>query len=457
MKAACDSLFWLRPETSDDAVVVRKLQARFTHTNPAYSSAVEMGASTKNIDPEFVLWREDNGWFGFPRTAVLEMAQRAGWPFTDLRVEGRAFEAGSQVLEFRRSQGEAVAATLAALTTPPHGTTLQADCGWGKTAASTEVIRRLGVSTAVLVHKNFLAKQWEEEINAFIPGARVGRIQGDQLDTGDTHDVVICMVQSLVERGYSPEVFKTFGFLVADEVHRASAPTWSRAAALFPAKYRLGVTATPDRRDGLSSVFLSNFGEICHVGHAERMAPRLEVRFLPTIVPQSDYMMYRGGQRKPNLPRLVNALVADRARSAAVLRDVRGACEAGRHPLVLSHRLEQVSDYVGRLQADGIDARPLVGGMSEAQQMASADGDAIVGTYAMVQEGFDCPGLDTLFLATPQSSIEQAVGRILRTSPDKKQPLVVDYVDQKIGICVGMFRSRSKVYAKLGVERRAQA
>jgi superfamily II DNA or RNA helicase len=457
MQARCDSLFWLLPEFPADAADVRRLCARFTHTNPAYAGAKEMGASTKGIEPELLLWQEKDGWFGFPRTAVHDLALQEGWVYTDLRSEGRALRASEQVLKFRNGQQEAVADTLFALLSVANGTTLQADCGFGKTTCGVEVIRRLGRSTAVLVHKNFLATQWEDEVRTFIPEARVGRIQGNQLDTGDTHDVVICMVQSLLARDYPQEVFDTFGLLIADEVHRASAPEWQRAASMFPAKFRLGLTATPDRRDGLSSVFLSNFGEICHQGKAERLQPRLEVRNLSYPVDPSSYMMWRGGQRKPNVPKLINALVERKDRTARILRDIRGAVEAGRRVLVLSHRLEHVDEFVRALASDGVDVRKLVGGMTEAQQKYAADGDVIVGTFAMVQEGFDCPELDTLFLTTPQASVEQAVGRILRVSPDKKQPLVVDYVDHQVGICMGMFRARSRTYTKLGIERRKAA
>lgn len=457
MEARCDTLFWLRPESNADAATVRKMQTRFTHVNPAFASAKEMGASTKGVEPELLLWREKDGWFGFPRTAVHELAFKEGWEFQDQRVLGRPIAQGAQVLKFRRGQQAAIEDTVNALRSDANGTTLQADCGWGKTSASTEVIRRVGVSTAVLVHKNFLAKQWEDEIGAFIPGAKVGRIQGDRLDTGENCDVVICMIQTLLARDLPDEVFASFGMVVADEVHRASAPEWQRAISFFPGRYRLGVTATPDRRDGLSSVFLSNFGSICHIGQAERPQPRLEVRYIPHAVNPSDYMMYRGGQRKPHLPKLINALVANQRRTERILKDVHGAYEAGRRVLVLSHRLEQVAHFVEVLRSLKIDARPLVGGLTEAQQMAACEGDIVVGTFAMAAEGLDVPEFDTLFLATPQAAVEQAVGRILRVSPDKKQPLVVDYVDTQVGICVGMFRARSKVYRKLGVERREAA
>jgi superfamily II DNA or RNA helicase len=98
-----------------------------------------------------------------------------------------------------------------------------------------------------------------------------------------------------------------------------------------------------------------------------------------------------------------------------------------------------------------VDASRFVGGMGEDEQAEALESDVVVGTYPMAQEGLDVPEFDTLFLATPQTSVEQAVGRIMRECDGKKKPLVVDYVDSKISICSGMFRTRSRVYSKLGV------
>lgn len=457
MIAAIDGMCWLLPEGPEDEDELRRIRTKYTYPNPEYTSAKEMGASTRNIDPWFYLWRDgDEGVdIGIPRSAGIEYCVRNGIEWTDLRVPGRCTGLSGVEPQYRKGQLDAVLAVLGALESPTGGCTLQAPCGAGKTVLGTDIIRRVGVSTAVLVHKNFLANQWEEEIGRFIPGAKVGRVQGDQIDSGSTYDVVICMVQSLTSRDYSPTgVFDTFGLVVGDECHRYGAQMWSAATSLFPARYRLGLTATPERRDGMSVVFLSNFGGICHRMVAERMVPRLEVVELDTYVPPEAYMMHRGGQRKPNMPRLISALAGTKSRTQRILRDVLGARNAGRRGIVLTHRVDHVTEIALALLRVGVDARQLVGGMSEAKQMAAADGEVVVGTFQMASEGLDVPEFDTLFLATPQASIEQAVGRILRVEEGKKQPLVIDYVDRQIGICMGLFRARCKTYNRLGFQRR---
>ena len=91
-----------------------------------------------------------------------------------------------------------------------------------------------------------------------------------------------------------------------------------------------------------------------------------------------------------------------------------------------------------------------IGGMSEIDRKISATRDLILATYQMSSEGLDIPELDTLFMVTPRGDIEQAVGRILRENPDKKEPMVLDFVDYTIPICYGLARKRINQYKKLG-------
>jgi hypothetical protein len=75
---------------------------------------------------------------------------------------------------------------------------------------------RLGVRTLIIVHKEFLADQWRERIERFVPQARIGRIQGPIVDIEDK-DIVLGMLQSLSMRDYPAHVFEGFGFVAIDE------------------------------------------------------------------------------------------------------------------------------------------------------------------------------------------------------------------------------------------------
>jgi len=96
------------------------------------------------------------------------------------------------------------------------GGLLDVDPGKGKTVMALKIIERLAVKTLVIVHKSFLTNQWKERIEQFLPGARVGTIQGQVFDI-EKKDIVIGMVQSLSMKEYPQNAFESFGLTVFDE------------------------------------------------------------------------------------------------------------------------------------------------------------------------------------------------------------------------------------------------
>jgi superfamily II DNA or RNA helicase len=108
------------------------------------------------------------------------------------------------------------------------GGLLELYCAWGKTSASLNIITQLKKKTLVIVHKEFLMNQWIERIEQFLPGARVGKIQGPIIDIDDK-DIVIGMLQSLSMKEYPASIFESFGFTIIDEVHHISSEVFSNA------------------------------------------------------------------------------------------------------------------------------------------------------------------------------------------------------------------------------------
>jgi len=145
----------------------------------------------------------------------------------------------------------------------PNGGLLELPCAWGKTSASLCIISRLKKKTIVIVHKEFLMNQWIERIQQFLPGARIGRIQGPTVDVEDK-DIVLCMLQSLISKDYPSDMFDCFGFTVIDEVHHISSQTFSNALFKLVTKYMLGLSATMDRKDGTTKVFKMFLGNVVH-------------------------------------------------------------------------------------------------------------------------------------------------------------------------------------------------
>jgi len=96
------------------------------------------------------------------------------------------------------------------------GGLLELYTGYGKTVCALKIIAELKAKTIIVVHKEFLLRQWVERIEQFLPGAKVGRLQGPIVDI-EGKDIVIAMLQSLSMKDYDIKLFKSFGLTIVDE------------------------------------------------------------------------------------------------------------------------------------------------------------------------------------------------------------------------------------------------
>jgi len=336
------------------------------------------------------------------------------------------------------------------------GGILHAPCGQGKTVMGLEIARRLNRRTCVLVHKTFLMDQWKDRIEEFLPDAKVGVWQRDKVPDEDC-DFVIAMVQSLTSnREYPQELYDSFGTIITDEVHRFAAPTWQSAIVQFGAKFRLGLTATPNRRDGMQCVFFKHIGPLAHsMPRTEQLNPTIHKIELSTYIPAEEYKFRWNGE--VNTGKLISLIAEDDRRTVSVLHYAVRAAAVGRKILILTERRKHVDimhmSLAGLFEDkewDDMLVSKYVGGMKQEELDEAAKAEVIVATYQMAQEGLDIPDLDTLLLATPKTSVTQAVGRILRDHPEKQEPVVLDFVDARIDVLGAYWGSRRKKYAALG-------
>jgi hypothetical protein len=132
-----------------------------------------------------------------------------------------------------------------------HGV-LSLPCGFGKTTVSLAIACKLGYRTMIVVHKEFLANQWRERIQQFCPGATIGIVQQNKKETDC--DFVIAMLQSLSLKEYSFGDFDSIGTLIVDEAHHICAKVFSQSLFKMCPKHIYGLSATPNRKDGLTKV-----------------------------------------------------------------------------------------------------------------------------------------------------------------------------------------------------------
>lgn len=310
-------------------------------------------------------------------------------------------------------------------------------CGQGKTATSLAIAAKMKRKTLIVVHKEFLANQWRERLSQFCPSSSVGLIQGDVWDV-DGHDFVLTMIQTLCAREHSPDQFKCFGMVIVDEAHHIGAPAFSKTMFKMSPEFTLGLTATPDRKDGLVCILYWFLGKPFYT--MDQTATELKLVKL-----SFDHPSFRAGPilnkfGKVSMAHMVNHLVDIQERNELILKHVRDAIERGRKVLLLSDRRghcewihEQLGDEVSGLY---------MGGMKQQEHELASQKQVIVATFTLAYEGLDIPSLNTLFLVTPHSDVKQAVGRITRTPGSKE---VFDVVDNW-SVLAGMFYKRNRVY-----------
>ena len=409
-------------------------------------------------DTELVLFRDHDMAIELPRAYAVK-------EFGELFFGADGMAWGSDVdLSFhgtlREDKGqERIVGEILAAIRPGHGGVAQAPCGTGKTVMGLYCAVKWGKTTAVLVHTEFLADQWEESAIKFLhlKPEEIGRVQGPQCDYKGKK-LVLIMVESIAAKAqgkgkdYPASFYDWAGTLLLDEVHRHAADTWHLAVGKFNAAYRLGLSATPHRTDDMEQVVFDHVGQIVSRTEDYEVHPEVYIIEHESNLNPKSYDTWRGGKPtgQVNMAKLVNKLTKDTDRNGKIASQIAQALDASRKVLMLSERLAQLDALLDlthlMLTKTGKKLDKYVGGMDKDARDVSSTADGIFATYHLAAEGLDIPDLDTLVMASPRSNIEQSVGRILRVHDEKKIPIVIDVVDVDIGVCCRMAEKRENTY-----------
>ena len=357
----------------------------------------------------------------------------------------------SFVGSLRPYQEASVAAML-----PFDAGVLCAPTAFGKTVTAAAMIARRGVNTLVLVHRTELLKQWQERLQAFLGVGKgvVGTIGGGKAKP--TGRIDIAVMQSLSRQGEVNPLVEDYGHVIVDECHHVGAVSFDAILKRTKAKYVLGLTATPIRRDGQQPIIFMQCGPIRHMAATPAGAPHdLEV------VP-------RACHARIDLPPdagiqdVFRYLASDQTRTDAIAAAVCDAVAQGRKALVLTERTEHLDAIEAAL--GGLEPALFVlhGRMSKKQRAEVVTGlDALppdaprvlLSTGKLVGEGFDHPPLDTLVLAMPVSwkgTLQQYAGRLHREHASKTDVRIIDFVDTGHPALLRMWDKRQRGYRAMG-------
>lgn len=340
---------------------------------------------------------------------------------------------------------------------------LSAPPGAGKTVMGCALIARHRTAALVLVHRTILLEQWREEAGRFLGLKRkeigVWRGQGSRMNGR----LDVAMLPSLSRSENAAEFFAGYGLVIVDECHHVPAVSFEALLKVCPCRHVVGLTATPQRKDGLERLLHLQCGPIRHtvnVASTESIPRTVFVR-------RSSFQLPAESAAKPAIHEIWQALVDDNGRTQQVAHDVWAAAGGGRSPLVLSDRkahLDKLQEEFTRLRetddvaifrlesGSGIKERRAIRAAID-KRSANKQRYVLFSTASLIGEGFDLPALDTLFLAMPLSfkgRLIQYAGRLHRSHAEKHEVVIYDYLDENHPVTQAMFRRRATAYRQMG-------
>lgn len=426
-----DELIQIKLELKGKPLIDSKFN--FKQENPSYPVFIE----TKNkiyIPKMYGIEK-----FGFPDT-VLENYIGKEWE-TSVEFNGTLYP----------SQIEPVN-TLIKACEENGGGILQIATGGGKTFMGLYVLSKLKVKTIIVVNKIPLMNQWKSEIEKFLPGIKVGTLQGQKNVNIVDCDIVVAMLQSMARIDYPDTLFKDFGAVIIDEVHGVASQVFSQILFKLCCKYTIGLSATPKRADGCEYVFKWHLGDIVYKSSEKRKGKPPIIRLLK--IDTNDYKEVSTvnkftGQKQIQFTSMLSELIEMPKRNLLIIELIKDLIkkEPSRKILVLSDRRNHLLNLKETLDKD-LDITftygLFLGSMKQAALTQTRNSQLILATYAAFGEGVSEKELDCLILTSPKKfighlqhkmvknesfKIEQIVGRIFRKDHIERNPIIVDLQD----------------------------
>jgi superfamily II DNA or RNA helicase len=435
-------------------------------SNPEFYKRQRMRQSNWDVPRIIFSLDETREYLGIPRgckAALLELLNPTGRAvvFDDKRNHGRRIEANFSG-ELREDQKPAADVLAQHDVGVLCGTT-----AFGKTVIAAALIAKHQRNTLVLVDKLSLVDQWKEslgqflEINEVLPETHHVRGRKKQLHligqigagkNSPSGIIDIATVQSLYRNNEVNEIVKDYGMVVVDESHHAAAETYEMILRAVNARYVYGLTATPQRKDGKHPLMFMHCGPALFVHDAKSQAAKrgFEHYVIPCFTnfkkplarTEAEWVYTQMG----------SDIVADEYRNRQIAADVINAVAEGRNSIVLTQRKDHIFTLAALIKGKcGAHVIELDGGATAKQKknalntITSIPDDeqlVIIATGKYVGEGFDCPRLDTLFLAMPISwkgTLSQYAGRLHRVYPGKEDVIVYDYIDVHVAVFENMY------------------
>jgi superfamily II DNA or RNA helicase len=423
--------------------------------NPKFSEAQKMGRYTKGIDPILYFYEASMETLICPRGAATQIykicrTQGEKIEFIDERKHLAPVDFSFKG-KLRPLQISAVQSCL-----KKDFGLLESPTGSGKTTMALYMITQRRQPALIVVHTKELFNQWMDRIEQFldIPKSEIGMVGSGKFKIGDK--ITVAMIQTLYKKAATTAGH--IGNVIVDECHRCPARTFTQGVTAFNSKFMTGLTATVWRRDLLSNVIFWHVGDVTgRIDKADLLTSGnlcdAEVRWVETqFNTQTDTSEYYS--------QVLSEITEDYQRNRLICDTVKKNQDPG-IKLILSDRKEHCQTLQDTLlKENSIKSEVLTGSTSQKERdriirdLHKGRCKTLIATGQLIGEGFDLPGISTLFLTTPvkfSGRLVQYIGRALRPSPGKKKAVIFDFVDSLNPVFEASARSRSLTYEQQSI------
>lgn len=425
------------------------LKDLFEHPNPKVAMMVAMRKWAGNIPPTFTTWRSEGGEFTLPRGGMARLRgvlKDLSIPYKvkDAREEGFPSPDFPKYVgpELRWYQEEGVAKAI-----EREQGIIRASTGSGKTTMAFAAIARVGLNAIVILPTKGLFEQWASRAvkELGLSGDRLGMV-GDGIRR--LRPVTIAMQQSLWRLGVHDQIHDYFGHVLFDEVQGAAAKTVNETLDRFPARYRIGVSATEQRKDRLECLTYDQFGDVIHeVDQAliEKQGYVLDVAMMimPTEFRAPWYGV--GPGKKVDFNRLLREMAADKDRERLALELAHDEIRRGEQCIMLTGHRDHVRQLDRYFVENDIESGYLLGKQESGDEAefrrtcAGLNNGSVrigIGTYKALGVGIDLPAVAAGVAVTPISSnaqnTNQVRGRLCRPSEGKPNGRLYVMLDRHV-------------------------
>lgn len=309
---------------------------------------------------------------------------------------------------------------------------------FGKTFTALAIAEKWQQKTLVVVHNTSLRTQWINEIKKVF-GVTPGIIGSGKFNIDSP--IVVGNVQSLYTQ--MAKLYSEFGCLIIDEMHRTAAPTFTKIVNKSAAKYKLGLSATLERKDGKHVVFKDYFGFDIHKPAKENcINPTIHLYDAPFKLPEAGHWAVR-----------INKLSEDQEYKNYICYLTTQYKQLGHKVLVIGERIGFLKSCAELLNSFALS---VTGEITYEQReeifskIKNGDKSVIFGTRSIFAEGISIDELSCIVLATPINNrplLTQLIGRIMRVKEEKLPPVVVD-VQLKGNTAIRQAKERINLYTE---------